>query len=347
MTLPLAQRTRVHLSTPELAEELGVDRSSSPLVERDPAALDAIVQHIQQRDDFFTFERYPWDNSTYWYPEGSPRERSQYFTVGNAINFRFWRLVDGALIPAGGLLDGKRLTGAMYMWRCLRRCLDTGQVPIFTATCLANLTEGQFDQVFADDTGANPLAVAKDDRLANLRDLGWQLERDWDGAFYNVLEASRGSLVDFVGYSGQFRAFDDPLLKLTMVNTILHLGSGITKFDSDPLPGIDYHLLKQLLRHGILAPQRATAEKLRRQQLLSAQEGYNLRRAALNAFIAISERTGLSGEILDNKWWWNRLKCRTSDPVCLDPQTAHECPFFGACRELTQLRMPLEETRYY
>ena len=339
--------SRVHLATSELAQELRIDRSTSALVEIDAGALREIADHIRQREDFCNYERYRWDDPRFWYPEGTLAERSQYFAVGNAINFRFWHLVEGKVIPVGGVLDGQPLTGAMYMWRCLRRGLDSRRIPIFQATFLAELTEEQFDEVFADDTGINPLAVAKEDRLANLRDLGGRLARDWEGQFYNLVETANGSLVELVQLSGRFRAFDDPLFKLTMVNTILHLGSGIVALDADPLPGIDYHLLKQLLRQGVVVPHRSIAEKLERSLLLSEQEGYELRRAALNAFVDISALTGLSGEILDNKWWWNRLKCRMHDPVCLNPRTAQECPFFGPCAQRTHLEMPLEETRYY
>jgi putative queuosine salvage protein len=346
MTIPVRVPSLAHLSTPDLARELRIDRSPSSLVEIDAGALEAIIDHIQRREDFCAYERYRWDDPKFWYPEGTPAERSQYFAVGNSINFRFWQLMGEEVIPAGGILDGQRLTGAMYMWRCLRRCLDR-RFPIFQASFLADLSDEQFDKIFADDAGVNPLAVAREDRLANLRDLGNKLENDWDGKFFNVIEAARGSLIEFVRLSGRFRAFDDPLFKLTMVNTILHLGSGVTEFDADPLPGIDYHLLKQLLRQGVLVPHRSITQKLEQQQLLSENEGYELRRAALNAFVHISARTSLSGEILDNKWWWNRLKCRTHGPVCLNPQTACECPFFGPCAQHTELGMSLEETRYY
>lgn len=336
-----------HFSTSELAQKLEIDRSPGSLVAINEKALEAIADHIRKSKDFLTYSRYRWDDPTFWFPEGTPPERSQYFAVGNAINFRFWRLVEGEVVPAGGVLDGQRLTGAMYMWRCLRRCLDGRRLPILQASFLADLTEEQFDEIFTDDTGANPLAVAREDRLANLRNLGLRLLRDWDGKFYNLVEATQGSLVEFARLSRQFRAFDDPLFKLTMVNTILHLGSGVIEFDSDPLPGVDYHLLKQLLRQGALVPHPSIAEKLEQHVLLSVVEGHELRHAALVAFVEISERTRLSGEILDNKWWWNRLKCRIQDPVCLDPQTAHECPFFGPCAQHTKIGMPLEETRYY
>jgi hypothetical protein len=162
-----------------------------------------------------------------------------------------------------------------------------------------------------------------------------------------LVQSTNGSIIEFARRSKEFRAFDDPLFKLTMVNLILHLGSGIARFLDDPLPGIDYHLLKQLLRQGILRPRADLAAKLTSGQFLHREEGMDLRRMALCALVEISNRTGLSGELLDNRWWLNRVKCADDHPVCLDPATEAECPFNLVCARLTDLRFPLEETRYY
>lgn len=347
MTLPGLARSEKHFTTSELAKKLKIDGSPSTLVEIDARALDAIVDKIVKDNVFRARDRCRWNDPRFWYPEGTCQERSQYFAVGNAINFRFWQLIGNAVVPVGGQIDGQPLTGTMYMWRCLRRSLDNNRPEIFNASFLSKLTEEQFDATFADDNGINPLSLARRDRLANLRNLGHGLTRDWEGLFYNLVKSTGGSLVEFVRLSARFRAFDDPLFKLTMVNTLLHLGSAIIAFDADPLPAIDYHLLKQLLRQGLLVPQGPLADKLARQELLSSVEGHELRRAALATFVKISELTCLSGEILDNKWWWNRLKCRTIGPVCLNQETAAECPFFGPCGRHLNLGMALEKTRYY
>jgi hypothetical protein len=162
-----------------------------------------------------------------------------------------------------------------------------------------------------------------------------------------VIEASGGSLVEFATICRRFRAFDDPLYKLTMVNAILHSGSGVATFVDEPLPGIDYHLLKQALRQGMVRPSGALAAKLRAGNLLDARQGYELRRAALLAFVSLAAQTGLSGEVIDNKYWLNRVNCRDTDPVCLEPSVASQCPFFGACVEAIDFGLPLELTRYY
>lgn len=233
------------------------------------------------------------------------------------------------------------------MWRCLRTCLEEELYPMLDASFLANITEEQFNKIFSTDSGENLLSTGMDDRIKNLRDLGAKLLAKWEGLFFNVIVASNNSLVNFCQLSREFIAFSDPLYKLTMVNTILHIGSGIAEFDADPLPGIDYQLMKQLLRIGILLPDQELKSKLTSQKILSQKESYGIRRVALHAFVILSENTAISGEILDNKFWWNRKKCLDINPVCVNPETASECPFFGTCNQNLEFTIPLEITRYY
>jgi hypothetical protein len=333
--------------TAEIARQLGVDCSPSECVQLDESTLGSLADHLRTRSEFSKYERSKWDDPRFWNVDDTRERRSQYFTIGNAINFRFWTLLAGRTQAASGWIGEEKFVGSMYLWRSLRRCLDKGSYPVLSAKFLASLTIEEFNGIFSDDRGQNPLAIAAEDRIANLRDLGSKLNQNWQGQFFNLVKRTGGSLVAFVNMSTLFRAFDDPHFKLVMVNAILHSGSGIVDFDGEPLPGIDYHLLKQLLRHGILRPRVKLARQIETRQILSPKDGQELRRVALSAFVKLSELTGMSGELLDNKWWWNRLKCRDRDPVCLDPATATQCPFFGPCEQRTELQFPIEETRYY
>jgi len=346
-TIQTVGSTKRGLSTVQLARQLGIDTRPSSLVEIDWRQVDALSRHIAQDRAFAEFEPAAWEDDQFWNVGDAASKRSQFFAIGNSINFRFWSIEDGRMRPATGTLDGTSYRGAMYMWRALRRALQKSNGNLLRAEYLAQLTENDFDVIFSDDEGSNPLSIARGDRIANLRDLGTRLLRAWDGEFLNVAEASDRSLVRFADLSRTFRAFDDPIYKLTMVNAILHSGSGVYAFADEPLPAIDYHLLKQALRQGLIRPAHELADKLMRGLLLSASEALDLRRLALEALVGVSERTHLSGEILDNKYWLNRLKCRDRDPVCLDAATAHECPFFGTCTQATDFELPLELTRYY
>ena len=334
------------LTTGEVAVALEIDRSPSELVTVDIRQLDRIVVQIRGRPEFNNFSRATWDDDHFWNARDTAPRRSQFYALGNAINFRFWDRNDDEMRPSRGVIDGQEYRGAMYMWRALRRELDRDDT-LLDARSLATLTRERFDSIFQDDWGTNPLDPAADERVENLRDLGRRLVSKWDGAFFNLVEASRGSLVEFARLCGSFRAFDDPLYKLTMLTAILHSGSEIYVFNDEPLPAIDYHLLRHALRQGILRPTPPVAKKLRDEQLLTAEEALELRRVALNVFVALSEQTGLSGELLDNKFWLNRLNCTDVDPVCLDPATATKCPFFGACIRAVDFGRPLELTRYY
>jgi hypothetical protein len=315
------------------------------------AALDQdriarVARHIADRAASQTFERATWDSRLFWNAEADVRQRSQYFAVGNAINFRFWRLDHGRLTPAAGQIEGEHFRGAMYMWRCLRRCFDEGEWPLLDASFLANLSGSEFDAIFSDDSGTQTLDVAREDRIANLRDLGTKLLESWDGLFYNLVAASEGSMIAFAQLSSSLRAFDDPLFKLTMVNAIVHSGSGVYTFLDEPLPAIDYHLLRHALRQGLVVPQPSLATKLQAREILEPEEAIELRRVALDAFVKLAELSGQSGEVIDNNYWLNRVNC-TDEPVCLEADSAAQCPFLEVCMQATDYQLPLELTRYY
>jgi hypothetical protein len=328
-----------------VAEELGLDLSASSMVSIDRRRLNLVANHLQRAKDLAAISPHAWDNPLFWNVDGTPEERSQFFAIGSAINFRFWELDGDRLTPAKGIIEGQEFRGSMYMWRSLRRA--QGRLPILEAEFLASLQDWQFDAIFTDDRGVNPLSVARLDRMMNLRELGQSLRRDWHGSFYELARATDESVVEFARLLARIRPFDDPLYKLTMVNAILHSGSGVYRFHDDPLPGIDYQLLKQLLRQGVLAPSGHIVHKLTQGQLLAADEAYELRRVALVAFVELCRMTGLSGAILDNKYWWNRLNCRDVAPVCINPETASRCPFLDVCSQSIQFGLPLEITRYY
>lgn len=347
--VPVGARSpnREPTASERLVELLGIDLTPSDVVSVDRSALSMMARKLLGRPDLAARRPFGWDDPTYWLVAASPRERSQYFAVGTAINFRFWRVRSGRIFPAQGIREGQILGGAMYMWRCLRLAVHNGRLPILDAEFLAGMTEADYTAIFSDDTGRNPLDVAAKDRIANLRDLGRHLRVKWDGDFWNVIQASAGDLPAFCTFSRQFRAFDDRLAKLTMLNVILHVGSGLASFNYDPLPAIDYHLVKQLLRQGVLRPIPRVRDKLVGRHRLTRWEASELRRVALCAFLELARQTGLSGSILDNLWWGNRRVCSDVGPACTNHATAANCPFLTTCGQLTDIGMPLELTRYY
>jgi hypothetical protein len=302
-------------------------------------------QLINTSSEFQDYHAFSWDKEPFWLNRETPAEdRSQYFAVANSVNFRFWELKNGKDSPTKGVIDGKEFSGSMYMWRALYRSYhqDSKQ---FSAEHLAELDEEGFDKLFNDDNGHNPLSVGKEERIANLNDLGKVLNEKYDGKFINVIKASRGSLENFTERSREFRSFNDPVQKLTMVNAILHNGSGVADFKDQPFAGIDYHLLRHALRQGLVEPNPETKRKLENRESLDYEEGIELRRQTLLAFNQLSDKTGISGEILDNKYWLNRKNC-SDEPVCLTDES--KCPFSAKCKKLINYKLPIEKnTRYY
>jgi len=317
-------------------------------VELDYDVLDEICDLMSKEEVFKYYKPYSWDDPCYWLEDDKgKREVSQYFTIGNAINFRYWwKEYNGRIRHCQGMKGGMNVDGALYMWRSLRTCYDQEIFPILDAYKLSKISLMCFKKIFQDDNGNVPIPSYKE-RIKNWRDLGKKLCEYWSGEFYNLLKETKNSLYNFIQYSRQFRAFDDPLCKMTMVNAILHNGRGITKFRETIFPGIDYQLVKQQLRIGILVPKKHVENKLVREELLSEKEARELRNACLKAFIYIMKKTHIAGDVIDNKWWFNRKKCNDEKPVCLNNETIDMCLFSKVCRRRIQYKCPLENTRYY
>jgi hypothetical protein len=271
---------------------------------------------------------------------------SQFFALGNSINFRYWAYdSSGSISYCEGKKGGKPYRGAFYMWRSLKTAYDRD--PSFLdADKLASITLQEVRELFKDDNGREVMP-ALDERTTNWNDLGAKLRDYWSGQFLNLVRDTNKSLFLFVQFSRQFRAFDDPLCKMIMVNAIMHQGRGLVSFDERPVPGIDYELLKQLMRNGIVQLDKSLEAKVSKGELLFPKEAKELRMAGLYAFIRMIENTGLSGDILDNKYWLNRTACRTDAPVCKTPGMEDKCIFYGVCPEKVELKIPYELTRYY
>jgi len=331
-----------------IVDRLRLNLQFGKYVELDYGVLDKICELTSKEDAYKFYKPYSWDDPHYWLEnDKGMKDVSQYFTVGNAINFRYWWIAENSRInQCHGMKGGMDVGGAMYMWRSLRMCYDKETYPILDAYKLAKISITDLKVIFQDDNGNVPLPLLEE-RLKNWRDLGKKLCEYWGGEFYNLLKETKNSLYNFIQYSRQFRAFDDPICKMTMVNAIFHQGRGITKFRETIFPGIDYQLVKQQLRIGILAPKETVKNKLIHGELLSEEEARELRNACLKAFIYIMKKTNIAGDIIDNKWWFNRQNCKDEDPVCQNSETINTCLFSKVCEKKIQYKRPLENTRYY
>ena len=327
-----------------LTKELYLNLTFGRLVSVDYTRLDEVVLLVKKRKPE-EYKPEEWRNTIYW-PDDEEGQSiiSQFFTLGNSINFRYWWIgEDNKFEYCQGPKGGSNQRGAFYMWRSLRLAQKRG-IPLLDAKWLSRISMNEIKEVFQDDNNQNALPILRE-RQKNWRDLGIKLLEYWDGQFFNLIKASKGSLADFVRYSREFRAFDDPLCKMTMVNAILHSGRGVAHFNESILPGIDYQLMKQQLRLGILLPKEHLKKKMLSEKLcdrlLSKREARELRNACLASFMYTMEKTSVSGEILDNIWWLNRRVCEDRNPSC------EQCLFKAVCNRNVAYGIPLELTRYY
>ncbi|MEU8303413.1 queuosine salvage family protein [Actinomadura sp. NPDC048955] len=307
--------------------------------------VSAVAEFLIRRYGSSTPQAMKWDNPLFWNVDASKAERCQFIAIGNAMNFRFWTLKNGEMVPAVGSIEGESYRGSMYLWRRLRVGVARNEFSL-NAEWLSALTEDGLERAFKDDDGNCPLVPGIADRAKNLRDLGAGLLSSWQGRFDNVVRAADGSLKSFAELSAAFRAFDDPVRKLTMVNAIMLTGSGLAQFDENPLPGIDYHLVKQAVRQGLVVPSGVLIDKLKARQFLTASESVVLRQATLEALLQLSREAGISTDIIDNAYWLNGRVCDDRLPAC-QAIGGPQCPFEQVCLQRTDLGSPIEETRYY
>ena len=216
-----------------LNQTVEVDSSAAAAAAVSKDQVAAVAALLRRLFGGSTLQPATWDNPRFWNVDASCSDRCQFLAVGNAINFRFWTVADGQVAATAGPIEGESFRGAMYLWRRLRVGVHRGEFEL-NAKWLSRLTEESLERAFQDDEGACPLSPGIADRAENLRDLGTRLLDDWKGEFVNVVDAANGSLTRFADLSARFRAFDDPIRKLTMVNAIMLVGSGLAHFDEEP-----------------------------------------------------------------------------------------------------------------
>ena len=325
-----------------IIDKLNVRLNFGKHVNIDYQILDAVCNLLFEKIDPEICKPFDWRNDKYWPSDAEdPSKVSQFFAIGNAINFRYWFINEkGEYTYCQGKKGGSLEKGAKYMWRSLKVCYDNDIFPILKAEKIAKITLNEMKRIFQTDEGSDVMPALQE-RLLNWRDLGHKLFEYWNGKFYNLVQKTEGSLFNFIQFSRQFRAFDDPLCKMTMVNAIMHQGREIIKFDMPIFPAIDYQLMKQQIRIGILILKEEISKKIKCRKLLESSEARELRNASLTAFLRMMEKTSLPGDLIDNIWWENRKICQTEKPLC------ERCLFYNVCLKRTDYGIPLEDTRYY
>lgn len=299
-----------------------------------------IVPYIKISPKMFNFV----DPKFYIDPSCPIEDQVQYFLIMNAINFRYWSGQEESFDYAQGMKRDEVFRGSSYMVRCLKLWLDANP-KLLSAEYLQNLPFEEFQAAFADDRKNNILPDLEQ-RLLNLHDLGDRLTNIKGGKFATIL-FDIGKTTDdhhvnmdyYLPIIQQFRAYDDPLAKLAMVNAIVLQMRGLAHF-SDIWPGIDYHLCNMLFRLGILECTIQLQHDLETRTPISPETAMIIRQHALFVFLHMMKNTKISGEQLDQLFYQNK--------ACRVPVLCNLCPFRGVCIQRIGFQFMLElNTRYY
>ncbi len=319
--------------------------NSDEYVKINNRALEKFADFIMKNMKSLPNEPYNWIDNRFWLDPSDGNEiNSQFFTIGNAINFKYWKILNSEVIHPEGLKNGVKCKGAYYMWRCLKSCVENNEFPLLNAKYLSKIRMKDIKNIFRTDFNENIIPDLKQ-RLRNWRDLGRKLEEKYEGKFYNLILKIKNSLNKFILLLKGFRAFDDPLNKLTIVNAIFHIGRNIINFDKPLFPAIDYQLMTQSLRIGLLNPSPKLKYKIENKIFINKTESLALRGATLKSLNIIIDRVKLSGEIIDNIMFQNGRQNCTFNLIC--QKVSNTCIFEGICEKNVNFYIPLENTRYY
>jgi len=154
-------------------------------------------------------------------------DQLQYALIAAAQIWLIWeRDEEGKATPLRMTVEGTKFVGSATLGACHARAIRSGQ-NILDANVLAAFTMADVEAHYRDEATGMVKVQLLDERLANFRELGDVLRREFDGHFINVLRRADGYLFradgnGFIQLIERYfpRSFGDwPLAKLPYVFT--------------------------------------------------------------------------------------------------------------------------------
>jgi hypothetical protein len=279
---------------------------------------------------------------------GAPGALDAFF-FATAHQFGFWYERAGRYDrPMIARIEGRDLKGSDYLFRCVTRALES-RADFFAPARLAELSDEEWNRVFADDAGVNPLPMWRDN-LEIIRGYArWFQGRGTTPA--GVVEranAAPRALAAFLAEAGQIPGYaEDPLRKkLQLLAVILENRPERFLRVTDPEsyePIIDYHLQRSALRTGLVVVDDAALKaRLESRAVVSAADEDAVRRATFEAIRRLVGQSGKGVAAVDWFFFTNRRRC----PEMTEPECA-VCPVQAICRRETKLFQPVFRTTAY
>jgi hypothetical protein len=281
-------------------------------------------------------------------PAGTPGALDAFFFV-TAHQFGFWYERAGRYDrPMIARIEGRNLKGSDYLFRCVTRALES-RADFFAPAHLLALSDEDWNRVFADDAGVNPLPMWRDNLDLIHGYARWFREQGTTPA--GVVERANAQprpLAAFLAEAGRIPGYaEDPLRKkLQLLAVILENRPEHFLRVTDPEsyePIIDYHLQRSALRTGLVVVDDAALKaRLEARAVVSAAEEDAVRRATFEAIRRLVEQSGKSVAAVDWFFFTNRRRC----PEMTEPECA-VCPVQSICRRETKLFQPVFRTTAY
>lgn len=304
--------------------------------EHNPGITTALTDFLKKTD---VGRRKPYDWSSNAYLKTDDELQSMYFFFGSAIDFKFWNLNNesGEIVRIGK--DG--LIGSDYLWTTLTRAVQEGELDLFKLS-----KHGIRRWIYYTFSGAGDSMTAIDQRIKNWLDLSKKLKEYWGGYSLSLIEVAGNSLSEYLQYMRQFRAFDDPLCKLSTLNSYFHVGRGLTTFKDPLLPCIDYHIIRLMLRLGAveILDERLEDAIIQGKVMWENPEMRELRNSCMKSLQHVTTYTGISGELLDNYLWFLAKKTCNDQAT---PATCKFCDLAEICQKNLMYHTPWVLTRWY
>ena len=281
------------------------------------------IRHTIGVDDFTDPRYYP--------PKNADRETvAMYFLVMVAMDHRLSR--PGR--PYEAVVDGEFYHGADLLYRLGTKKLEEDP-GFFTAKRLSRVTVRDVEEWLSAGKARPPDPHV---RARLLRDLGWKLERLYDGSAYRIVDESGGYLrrgvgEGFIDRLRAFTAYNDPVEKKAFLLAKFLERRGVLPVH-DPqnkeVP-VDNHLVRIALRTGIVEVDPATLEKVAAQVELDWRSDAMLRLAARAAYRLVSQMSGVDAFRLDDFLWMFGRRCCTRDEPTCRTGCRSKCRSMAAC----------------
>lgn len=314
----------------------------------DDARVDVFAAFLREADEVRPFHFCgdgPGDSLP---PAGAPGALDAFF-FATAHQYGFWLESDARYNgPMIARIDGREMKGSDFLFRCVTRALES-RAEFFAPAHLATLSDEDWNRVFADDAGRNPLPAWSTNRDIIRSYVAWFAgARVTPRELVSRVNAAERPLASFLSVVGCIPGYaEDPLRKKLMLLAVI-LENRPERFlrvtDSDAYePIIDYHLQRSALRTGLVViddPNLRTAIVERRVIAAAAEE--SIRRATFEAVRRLVARSGRSVAAVDWFFFTNRRRCpEMTIPDC------EACPVRGICRRDTALFQPIHRTTAY